>query len=205
MILHWLPVAIALTGQAIPPPPAPPPTVRPAQVVGAAPVQSPRPAPKLYNETADAKTQIETAVHAANTDDVRALVIWGANDNPQCTAFETARRAAGGTFFSDEYKVAYVDVAKADKNLDVAKSYGVTLAADALPALTVLDQKGKLIANLSSRDIAADGAGFDSKKLAAFLSSHQAPQPDAMAQFEAAQKQAKSEGKTLFIWFSAPW
>src|SRR5262245_42906668 len=115
MILQLLPVMVALTGQAIPPPitppTAPPVTVRPAvQVVPGTPAQSPRPAPKLYNETADAKATIEAAVHAANTDDVRALVIWGANDSERCTAFEVARRAAGGTFFSDEYKVAYVDV-----------------------------------------------------------------------------------------------
>lgn len=210
MILTWLPVTIALTGQAVPPPPtAPPPTIRtaPAQVVGAAPAQSPRPAPKTYNETADAKATIEAAVHAASTDDIRVLIVWGANDNERCAAFDTARRSRDmGTAFSDEYKVAFVDVGKADRNLDVAKSYGVTLAADTLPALTILDQQGKVVANLSSRDLAAEGApGFDSKKLAAFLTSHQAPPPDATAQFEAAQKQAKSEGKTLFIWFSAPW
>jgi hypothetical protein len=208
MLLQLLPVMVVLTGQAVPPPTAPPATVRPAtQVVGAAPVQSPRPVPKTYNETADAKAAIESAVHAANTDDVRALVVWGANDNERCAAFDVTRRSRDlGTAWSDEYKLAFVDVGRADRNVDLAKSYGVTLAADSLPALTILDQKGKVLANLSSRDLAAaDGAGFDSKKLAAFLTSHQAPQPDATAQFEAALKQAKSEGKTLFVWFSAPW
>ena len=40
--------------------------------------QTPRPVPKTYNETADGQTVINTAVHAADTDDIRALIIWGA-------------------------------------------------------------------------------------------------------------------------------
>jgi len=203
MILQWLPVIVALTGQATPPPTAPPTLLPPATAA----VQSPRPVPKTYNETADAKTLIEAAVHAANTDDIRALVVWGANENERCAAFDKARTSRDlYNAFADEYKAAYVDVGKADKNLEIAKAYGVKLEADALPALTILDQKGKVIANLSSRALAAsEGPGFDSKKLAAFLTEHQAPQPNATAQFEEGLKQAKSQGKTLFIWFSAPW
>jgi hypothetical protein len=206
MILHWLPVIVALTGQAAPPPvtppTAPPATVRPAAAIA----QSPRPAPQLYSETATGESVIEAAVHAANTDDIRALVIWCANDNERCAAFETARRAAGGTLFSDEYKVGYVNVGQADKNVELAKKYGVTLSTATLPALTILDQKGEVLANLSGADLApADGTGFDSKKLSAWLTQHQAPQPNATAQFEEGLKQAQREGKTLFVWFSAPW
>jgi|SoiMethySBSTD1v2_1073268.scaffolds.fasta_scaffold812413_1 hypothetical protein len=205
MILQWVPVLIALTGQAAPPPTSPPTVVRPA-TVQTAPAQTPRPAPKQYDETATARSVIEKAVEAANTDDIRALIIWGANDNPRVQAFDVARRTAGATFFSDEYKVGFVDVGKADKNLDVARQYGVTLSADALPFMTVLDQKGKLVANISSRELAAaEGTGFDNKKVAAFLAKHQAPAPDAIKPFEAAVVQAKKEGKTLFVWYSAPW
>jgi hypothetical protein len=213
MFLGVIPVVIALTGQAAPPPqtPPPPPPARvvPAQTVGA-PAQTPRPVPKLYNETANAREAIAAAVKAADTDDIRVLINWGANDNARCTAFTVAQRAkevnATYSFFSDEYKVAYVDVGRGDKNLDVAKAYGVTIDAEVLPALTVLDDKGKVLANISSRELNADNdEGFDAKKIAAFLTQHKAPAPDAIAPFEAAVKQAKQEGKTLFVWFSAPW
>ena len=205
MILAWVPVTIALTGQAAPPPP-PVQGVRPATVVAPAAQQTPRPAPKLYNETADGQTVIDTAVHNADTDDIRALIIWGANDNPQSTAFEVTRRAVKGTFFSDEYKVGYVDVGSLSKNLALAKKYGVTLSAENLPALTVLDQKGKVLGNITGRELAAaEGGGFDKAKLDAFLTMHQAPAPDAVAPFEAAVEQAKKDGKTVFVWFSAPW
>jgi hypothetical protein len=204
MRVSWGLVLFVLAGQATAPPPPRP--VVPAPVV--APAQTPRPQPKLYNETADAREQIAAAVKAADTDDIRVLVNWGANDCDRCTAFATAQRAreVGAALFSDEYKVAYVDVGHAAKNLDVARTYGVTLDAGALPALTVLDQKGQVIANVSSRDLASgDGAGFDPAKISTFLTRYKAPAPDARAPFEAAVTQAKREGKTLFVWFSAPW
>ena len=210
MVLQWLPVLVAMAGQTAPPPQTSPPArTVPAQTI-AAPAQTPRPAPKLYNETANAKEAIDAAVKAADTDDIRVLINWGANGDPRCAAYATAQRAkevnATYSFFSDEYKSVNVEVGRLDKNLDLAKAYGAKLDADALPALTVLDQKGNVVANISSRDLAAaEGAGFDSKKIAAFLTEHKAPAPDATAQFEAAVKQAKQEGKTLFVWFSAPW
>ncbi len=205
MVLQMLPVLIAMAGQTAPPPPPPPVRTVPAQTI-AAPAQTPRPAPKLYNEAADAKAAIETAVKAADTDDIRVLIKWGANDNARCTAYATTRPLATFSWFSDEYKLVRVDVGKADKNLDLARAYGAKLDPDALPALTVLDQKGKVVANISSRDLAAAGeTGFDPKKITAFLTQYKAPAPDAIAPFEAAVKQAKQEGKTLFVWFSAPW
>jgi hypothetical protein len=206
MVLQLLPVLIAMAGQT-----APPSTILtvPRQTT-AAPAQTPRPAPKLYNETANAKDTIDAAVKAAATDDIRVLINWGANDDSRCTAYATAQRArevnATFSWFSDEYKPVNVDVGHLDRNLDLAKAYGVKLEADALPALTVLDAKGKVVANISSRELAAsDGSAFDSKKITAFLTQYKAPAPDATAQFEAAARQAKQEGKTLFVWFSAPW
>jgi len=110
-------------------------------------------------------------------------------------------------FFSDEYKSVNVDVGHINKNIDLAKSYGVRLKADAFPALTVLDSAGMVIANTNASSLRpdADPTGIDALKVAAFLKSHQAPAPDAVAPFEVALKQAKQQGKIVFVWFSAPW
>jgi thioredoxin 1 len=207
-MLHVLPLVLALFGlaadqQSPPPPPAQVSTV-PAQAI-----QRP-PAPPPFDEKADAKAAIETAVHAAATDDIRVLVTWGANDDNGSKLFIASRRASEiqrAAFFSDEYKVVNVNVGHLDRNVDLAKGYGVTLKADALPALTVLDAAGRVVANTNAAALRpdADPAGIDPVKLAAFLKSHQAPAPDAVAPFEAALKQAKMEGKTVFVWFSAPW
>ena len=50
-----------------------------------------------------------------------------------------------------------------------------------------------------------DPAAFDPKKVSAFLTQYKAPAPDANAPFAAAIDQAKREGKSVFVWFSAPW
>jgi hypothetical protein len=207
-MLHILPLFLALTvqaaGQQTPPLP-------PAQVVPAPAVQRRTP-PPLYDEKADAKAAIETAVQAAATDAIRVLINWGANDDAGSKKFADAKKApeiaqSKPSFLSDEYKVVNVDVGHLDKNMNLAKTYNVKLSADALPALTLLDATGKVIANTTAAALRPDGdpTGIDAPKVAAFLKQHQAPAPDAIAPFEAALKQAKKDEKTVFVWFSAPW
>ena len=208
-MLHTLPIFLALIGQAAgqqTPPPS-----RPVRVVPAQALQR-RVPPPLYDEKADAKAAIEAAVRAAATDGIRVLINWGANDDSGSKKFADARKApeiiqATPSFFSDEYKIVNVDVGHLDKNLDVARTYGVKLSAGALPALTILDTTGKVIANTTAAALRPEGdsEGIAAPKLAAFLKQHQAPAPDAVAPFEAALKQAKTEGKSVFVWFSAPW
>jgi hypothetical protein len=204
MTLSVLSLILAMSGQAAPPPQPPPPSV------AAAVIQKAPPAPrKLYNETADAKAQIAAAVTSAAEDDIRVLVNWGANDDALCATFPLVQRAPEmSKKFSDEYKLVYVDVGHLDKNLDLAKSFGVTLAAGALPHFTILDAKGKVLAQMSAKSLASDtdAAAFDAKKTAAFLTTHQAPAPPPVGPvFDAALTQAKREGKQVFVWFAAPW
>ena len=180
-MLHTLPFFVALLvqpgGQQTPPPPA--------QVVSV--VQRPAPRP-LYDEKADAKAAIEAAVRAAATDGIRVLINWGAIDDPGSKKFADAKSApeiaqATPSFFSHEYKVVNVNVGHLDKNLDLAQAYGVKLSADGLPALTVLDETGKVIANTTAAAFRPDGdsAGIDARKVAAFLKQHQVPAPNAVA------------------------
>ncbi|MCX6545885.1 MAG: thioredoxin family protein [Acidobacteria bacterium] len=204
MTLPLLSLLLAMSGQTPPPPQQPPPTVAPAVVQKAPP--APR---KVYNETADAKAQISTALKAAAEDDIRVLINWGSNDDELCAKFTEARRAPEvSKQFTDHYKLVYVDVGHVDKNLDLAKSFGVTLAAGALPHLTVLDAKGRVLAQASGKGLVSDAepVGFDAKKTVAFLTKNQAPPPpDAVATFAAALAQATRETKEVFLWFAAPW
>jgi len=208
-MLNALPLIVALFVQAAGQ--QTPPLTQPAQAVPAQALQRRAP-PPLYNEKADAKAAIEAAVRAAATDGIHVLINWGANDDAGSKKFAEARKApeviqATPSFFSDEYKLVNVDVGRLDKNLDLARTYGVKLSAGALPALTILDATGKVIANTTAAALRPEGDsdGIAAPKLAAFLKQHQAPAPDAVAPFEAALKQAKTEGKTVFVWFSAPW
>lgn len=201
MFLPVLSIAVAIAGQTAAPPP---PVTRPAQVVR--PAATPAP---IYNETADARAAIAKAIAAADVDDIRVLINWGANDCARCTAFAQTWRAPelAPARYSNEYKLVHVDVGRLDKNLDLAKTYGAKLSADALPAFTVLDEHGKVVAQASAADLVASpgAAAFDTKRVGAFLTQHQAAAPDAIADFNKGLGQAKSSGKTLFVWFSAPW
>ena len=171
--------------------------------------QIPKPPPPLFSADADAKERIAATIEMAATDEIRALIVWGANDNPLSLSYGDARKApeiARSTFFSDEYKVVHVDVGHLNKNVELAKSYGAKLTSDALPALTVLDDHGRPVAQATAADLAAaDRRSIDATKVAAFLKANQAPAPDAVAPFEAAVQQAKTSGKYVFLWFSAPW
>ncbi len=188
----------ALPGaQAAPPPPPRPPVV-----------QRPAP-PPLYNPAADPRAQIDAALKSAKEDGIRVLINFGSNDDEASKAFAAARRNRElSPLFVDEYKGVNVDVGRLERNLDVARSYGVTLNAADLPALVVLDADGKVLARTSGAALRsdADPAAHDPAKIAAFLKAHQAPPPpDAQPVFDAALQQATREGKRLFVWFSAPW
>jgi hypothetical protein len=209
MLLQVLPFVLAIGAQT--PPPQTPPPVVPAAPVQTAPRVVPPP-PPTYNPTDDASVRIAAAIKAAHTDEIRVLINWGANDDDRCKAFTAALRTkevSATRYSADEYKIVNVDVGHLDKNLDVAKTYGVTLTSGALPAITVLDDTGKVLVNASANDFTLathDPNAFDTARIAAFLTKNQAPPPpDASIPFQAALTKAKAEGKTVMVWFSAPW
>jgi len=205
MLLPVVPLLLVLAGQAPPPQAAPAPS-RPPQ-------QAP---PKLYNETADARAQIDAALKAAADDDIRVLINWGANDDEACATFQRDMSGRGSTNpayetirtkLSNEYRYIRVDVGHLDKNLDLAAAYGVTVSAGALPYLTVLDKQGKVLTQQPSRSLAAAGGptAYDPEKIAAFLKQHQVAPVAADPLLSAALAEAKRDGKYVFLWFSAPW
>jgi hypothetical protein len=213
MLLHVLPFVLALSGQTTtqtPPPPPAPVLMVPRQTASAP--QTPRVVPPPFDENADATAAIDAAVKGAAIDDIRVIVIWGANKDAGWAAFITARSApevaqSQPSFFSDEYKVVNVNVGQLDANMDLAKKFKAAPKAGELPALTILDASGRVLANTSVASFKSetDPSALDPAKFASFLTSHQAPPPDDNATFEAAVKQAKKADKTVFVWFAAPW
>jgi hypothetical protein len=200
MFLALVPLLLMASGQA--PPPQQPPTP-PAPAVQQRPASRPQ-----YDEKADAQALIAAAVAAAAEDDIRVLINWGANDDPRCAAFQTARRDREvADKFSDEFRLVSVDVGHADKNLALAERYGMKLEARALPAFTVLDAKGAVVAQIASAGMlsASEPPVMDPKALAAALTKHQTSAPPAQPLFDAALAEARRQDKLVFVWFSAPW
>jgi Thioredoxin-like len=203
MLARVLPFALMLAGQTTAQPPPKPVPAAPAPVVRQAVTR-----PPLY--MTDVKERMGRALELADVDDIRVLINWGANDCEPCKQFDLATtqpEVRKTRFASTEYHVVNVDVGNLDKNLDLAKQYGVTLKKELLPMLTVLDEHGKVLTQAAAPDFISPGKpdAFDPARVAAFFTLHQAPAPDAVAPFDAAVKRAKTEGKLVFVWFSAPW
>jgi len=79
-----------------------------------------------YNETADAKLEIKQALTQAVTAKTPVIVVFGANWCGDCQMLNTAMKSgASAQLLSRDFQIVKVNVGQFDKNLDVAKSYGV--------------------------------------------------------------------------------
>jgi thiol-disulfide isomerase/thioredoxin len=171
--------------------------------------QSEKPAP-IYDEKADAKSDIAAAVAHAKKENHRVLVQWGANWCGWChrlhELFHADKDLAKELLY--EYDVVLVDIGKWDKNMELATSYGADLKQSGVPYLTLLDGDGKVLLNQDSgffetKDEARPG--HDPKKVLEFLKGHQAPYAKAQDLYDAALARAKAEDRRVFLHFGAPW
>ena len=98
-----------------------------------------------YNETADAKLEIRQALTQAATTKTPIIVVFGANWCGDCKMLDSAmKKGASASLLSRDFKIVKVNVGHFDKNLDVAKSYGVPLAKG-IPAVAILSIKGEVL------------------------------------------------------------
>ena len=160
----------------------------------------------IYDESADAKSQIAEALKRAGRENKRVLVMFGANWCGWCYKLHDVFKEdpAVGKTLQYEYERVMVDIGRRDKNLDIATGYGVALEKEGVPFLTVLDAGGKVLANQETGSLEA-GERHDPEKVQAFLKRWAAPPLDARRVADAALAQAKSQGKMVFVRLGAPW
>lgn len=78
-----------------------------------------------YDESADAKADIQQALVAAKAEKVPVVLIFGANWCEDCRALDRALKAGpNADLMAKEFKVVKVDVGNFDRNLDVTRTYG---------------------------------------------------------------------------------
>src|SRR5713101_5104575 len=91
-----------------------------------------------YDEKADAKSDIKQALTQGAKSKTPIIVVFGANWCGDCKMLDSAmKKGASAPLLSRDFKIVKVDVGRFDKNVDVAKSYGVPLAKG-IPAVTIL-------------------------------------------------------------------
>jgi len=91
-----------------------------------------------YDESANAKANVQSALAAARAEQVPVLVIFGANWCEDCRALDLALKTGrNAEQVSREFKVVKVDVGRFNRNLDVSRAYGDPIRKG-IPAAVVL-------------------------------------------------------------------
>ncbi|ODV00881.1 MAG: thiol reductase thioredoxin [Rubrivivax sp. SCN 70-15] len=100
---------------------------------------------KPYDEAADAKAEIQSALAQARQADLPVLVVFGANWCGDCQVLDMAfKTGASAPLIHAHFEVVKVNVGKFDRNVDIAKSYGLPLQ-NGIPAVAVLSPQGRVV------------------------------------------------------------
>ncbi|MGD0085501.1 MAG: thioredoxin family protein [Verrucomicrobiota bacterium] len=98
-----------------------------------------------YNETADAKLDIQKALTEAAPAQTPIIIVFGANWCGDCKMLDSAmKNGASAPLLSRDFKLVKVNVGHWDKNLDIAKSYGVPLEKG-IPAVAIISARNQVL------------------------------------------------------------
>ena len=102
-------------------------------------------APLPFDESADAKADLQRALAAAKEHQGKVLVIFGANWCEDCRALERALHSErNAKLIADEFGVVKVDVGRFNRNLDIAASYGNPIRKG-IPAAVILSADNRVL------------------------------------------------------------
>jgi thioredoxin 1 len=110
--------------------------------------------PLPYDESADARVDLNRALQEARAQNKQVLVVFGANWCPDCR--ELAQKMKGGPLaahVAERYVVTKVDVARFDKNTDLAQQMGNPIRKG-IPAVAVLRADGTLVKATAGGELA---------------------------------------------------
>ncbi|HMN41025.1 MAG TPA: thioredoxin family protein [Phycisphaerales bacterium] len=139
----------------------------------------------VYDEGADAKTQIAEAIASAKQGGKRVLIQWGGNWCPWCIRLNQLMTTDAKIVeaLRAGYVVVHVDAGRKEKNVDLAAQYKADVKKGGYPYLTVLDGEGTVVANqetgaLEVKDAKGESvsvaAGHDPVKVLKFLEANRA-------------------------------
>lgn len=122
----------------------------------------------IYSETANAKEEIRIAILKAANEHKRVLLDFGGNWCSDCHLLNLYFHDPGNaSLLAANYILVDVNVGEYDKNLDLARKYGIPLKKG-VPALAVLDGTGRVVYAQRNGEFEAMSK-LDSAAVSAFL------------------------------------
>jgi thioredoxin 1 len=102
-------------------------------------------ADKPYDDNANARLEIKHALTRAADTHTSVIVVFGANWCPDCRELDHAMKNGDcAKLMARDFQVVNVSVGRFNKNLDVARSYGVPLEKG-IPAVAILSSENKVL------------------------------------------------------------
>ena len=99
----------------------------------------------IYDDQADAHQLIASAIANASQTHKNVVLDFGANWCLDCHVLDAQMHEGElARIVREHFVVVHVSVGRFDRNLDVARHYGIPLRKG-IPALAVLDSRGKLL------------------------------------------------------------
>ena len=111
-------------------------------------------APLPYDESADAKADVQRALVVATSRHVPVLIVFGANWCEDCRHLDSAlQKGKSATLLAQSFKVVKVDVGEFDRNLDVAEAYGNPIRKG-IPAVVVVSPDNRILYSTKAGELA---------------------------------------------------
>ena len=175
-------------------------------IPGAVRSETPEARKTIYDEKADAKVEIASAIASAKKDNKRVLLVYGGNWCGWCYKLHDvfSKDAAIRKILLYDYNVVFVDIGRFDKHMDIVQRYGAGIKKEGVPFLTVLAGDGKLLANQDTGSLEA-GDQHDRGKVRQFLQKWVAPPVDAEKTLKDSLARATKEKKRVLVHLGAPW
>lgn len=132
----------------------------------------------VYDERADARKEIATALEHAKKDGKRVLITWGANRCGWCHHLKEQKTSDPTIqeLMKEFYLSINVDLGQRNKHMDLAREYGVDFDNNYIPHMTILQENGGVAGHQKPGDLSVDGDNgrrvYSKERIAAFLSKH---------------------------------
>ena len=121
-----------------------------------------------YNETADARQEVKTAVTQAAASKKSVVVVFGANWCGDCKMLDATMKSGDtATLLARDFNIVKVNVGRFDKNVELAKECGVSLDKG-IPAIAIISGDNKVLYSTKQGEL-ADARKMGSKAIYEFF------------------------------------